>query len=460
MNRESGLRALRSRSFDVAVIGGGATGLGCALDAALRGYATALIDAGDFAHATSSRSTKLIHGGVRYLQQGNIALVREALHERELLRANAPHMVRELPFFVPARGIASKLYYAAGLKVYDALARGTFPRSRIERGGVRYWDAQFDDARLAIALAQSAVDAGAAVANYVRADGFRYESGRIAAVRAVDEEGGEPFEIRARAVINAGGIFGDAIRRMDDPQAAPLLRFSRGSHLVISHEALPLGGDALLVPRTRDGRVLFAIPWHGHALVGTTDVAAERAEDEPRADAAEIDYLLQTLNEYAAQPVARADVRSVFSGLRPLVNRGASATANLSREHLIDVARSGLVTIAGGKWTTYRKMAQDTVDAARREGGLPDRPCRTQRHALHEVPAEPDLEYAARVEMARTVEDVLARRRRTLFTDAADACAQAPSAAAVLRRVLNRDEAWAAQQTRRFAQLARRYSAV
>ena len=465
MNRDANLHRLKNETFDVLVIGGGATGLGCALDAASRGHRTALIEAEDFAKATSSRSTKLIHGGVRYLQQGNIALVREALHERALLRANAPDLVRPLAFLVPARTWWERLYFRTGLRLYDALA-GTpdFPRSSAVREGVVYWDAQFDDARLAIALARTACDRGAAVANYIRATAFRYDNGAICGVDAVDGETQERFSISARVAINAAGVFVDAVRRMDAAGATPLLRYSRGSHIVVEGDALQMSGRALLVPRTPDGRVLFAIPWYGHTLIGTTEVAVAQPEIEPTPGADEIDYIVQTVNRYLSSTVSLHQVRSAFAGLRPLVDRSAATTARLSREHVIEVSPNGLITIAGGKWTTYRKMAEDTVDAAQQHGGLPPRPCETRNLRLHDDTAAvaamdgaASIEFFARHEMARTVEDVLARRMRTLFVDASAALEMAPACATTLGTALGRDSAWAAEQVREFAALAARY---
>lgn len=466
MNRDENLQRLKSERFDILVIGGGATGLGCALDAASRGHRTALIEAEDFAKATSSRSTKLIHGGVRYLEQGNIALVREALRERALLRANAPGLVYPLAFVVPARTVWERLYYGAGLRVYDALAGSNdFSKSAIERGGVVYWDAQFDDARLAIALATTACDRGAAITNYVRAAAFRYENGVICGVDAIDIESQERFSVAARAVVNAAGIFVDEVRRMDSPAAMPLLRYSRGSHIVVAGDALRMSGRALLVPRTSDGRVLFAIPWYGHTLVGTTEVAVDAPEIEPAPSGNEIDYILQTVNRYLPQPVSRADIRSAFAGLRPLVDRSALHTARLSREHIVDVSPNGLFTIAGGKWTTYRKMAEDTIDAVELRAGLRTRPCQTRTLPLRDETAHASslgdsarVEYFARHEMARTLEDVLARRMRTLFVDAQAAIHLAPAYAAKLAAALGRDEAWASQQAKKFSALAAGYT--
>jgi glycerol-3-phosphate dehydrogenase len=512
MNREAALRRLPEERFDVLVIGGGATGLGTAVDAASRGYATALIDAGDFANATSSRSTKLVHGGVRYLQQGNVGLVREALHERAALRRNAPHLVDDLEFVVPAYRRIDVPYYGAGLAAYDLLAgksdvgrsriissagaRARIPalRSRGLHGGVAYHDGQFDDARLAIALARTAVDCGATVANYVRAIGFVYDAHRrVAGVRAVDTESGAELAIRARVTINATGIFVDELRALDDPGAPRLLAHSRGSHVVVRAAALGPAKSALLVPKTSDGRVLFALPWHGHVVIGTTDVPVPAPESDPHPSEDEIAYILSTVNDYLDVPLVRADVLATFAGLRPLVNRRATSTAKLSREHVIDVSASGIVTITGGKWTTYRKMAQDAVDAAARAAALGSAPSRTATLRLHgasgDVPDDDALRvygsdaaalaalvreepalgerlhadlpytgaqivYAARAEMARTVEDVLARRTRALFLDARAARECAPRAASLLARELGRDAGWAAEASDAFARRA------
>jgi glycerol-3-phosphate dehydrogenase len=459
VKRSSGLERLKRETFDLLIVGGGATGLGCALDAAARGYRTGLIEARDIASGTSSRSTKLIHGGVRYLRGGNVALVREALRERELLLRNAPEIVRPLEFFVPARSLREKLYYAAGLRLYDVLARGsTLPLSRMTRGGVCFYDAQFDDARLAIAIAQTAVDRGAAVANYVRADSFIRDTGRIAGVVAIDEETHETFAIRARCVVNAAGIFADAIRRMDDPSAPAKLSFSRGTHVVVSQSAFDPGTRALLVPSTSDGRVLFAIPWHGRTLIGTTDVAVDVPEAEPRPSRDEIAWLLEAIAPYAGSTVERSDVTSAFAGLRPLRRAPARRTADLSRDHAVEISESGLVSVLGGKWTTYRSMAQEAVDVAVRTAALPAARSNTERLLLCSVPQKPEIAYAARREMARTPEDALARRDRVLFLDAREALERAPSAARVLAHELNRDDAWCAEQVGRFEALARRYT--
>jgi len=461
------LRRLAGEAFDVLVAGGGATGLGCAVDAVSRGYSTALVEAADFASETSSRSTKLVHGGVRYLAQGNVHLVREALRERELLLHNAPNLVHSLAFLTPAYRWREIPYYLTGLKLYDMLAgRGDgFGRSRFVsrsdvlarvpwlradglRGAIEYHDGQFDDARLAIALARTAAAHGAALANYSRLTAVGSSKGdgfRIATVR--DEETGEVFEVRARVVINACGVFADAFRKLDDPDASPLLAASRGTHVVLEPRDL-WSADAVLVPKTEDGRVIFAIPWHGRLLAGTTDVAADPQAD-PQPTQAEIAFLLETLRGYANVELDDSHVTASFAGLRPLVTaRPTNDTARVSREHFVEVSRNGLVTVAGGKWTTYRKMAEDAVNAAIETGGLPCAPCVTAALRLADDPSNelqalvadrpelterlhPDFSYTTadavngfRNEMARTADDVLGRRTRIAFLDrrAAESC--------------------------------------
>ena len=497
--------------FDVLIIGGGATGLGTAVDAVRRGYRTALVEGSDFAKATSSRSTKLVHGGVRYLEKGDIGLVREALHERSNLRRNAPHLVTGLGFILPLYRYYEGPYYFAGLKAYDMLAgKSTFPgssylgrKATLERapdlrssglhGSIHYYDGQFDDARLALALARTALDRGATLLNYVRAQRFMYAGDRAVGAVVRDEETGREYEVRAKAVVNATGIFVDDLRKLDDPQAAPVLSHSRGSHLVFSQDVFR-GKDALLVPKTSDGRVLFAVPWLGHVVVGTTDIPVATAELHVSPTRDEVDFIVNEVNNYLERPVTRADALAAFSGLRPLVSGKAVTTAKLSREHFIEVAKSGLVTITGGKWTTYRKMAQDTVDTFAQSAGLTAAPCRTADLPLHgnpgdatfaddvryasygtdreqllalerEDPAlfEPlaarlpytraEVVFAARHEMARTVDDVLARRTRALFLDVEAARAAASDVARLLANELGRDAAWQTEQLTSFEQI-------
>ncbi len=517
MNRAAALDALRTAAepWDLLIVGGGATGLGCAIDAAARGYRTALVEAADFAKGTSSRSTKLVHGGVRYLRQGNVALVLEALKERGLLLKNAPHLVHDLPFVVPNYSWWEGPFYGVGLRVYDLMAgRAGFGRSRrlsreetLERlptvepegldGGVVYYDGQFDDARLAVNMAQTAAEQGAALVNYCAVKGLVSEDGIVTGAGVEDRETGEAFAVRARVVVNATGVWADRLRRMDDPDAAPMVTASQGIHLVLPRRFLP-SDTAIMVPRTDDGRVLFAIPWHGRVVVGTTDTEVPTADLEPRPLPEEVDFLLRHAARYLTADPAPADVLSVFAGLRPLVGAadGEGGTAAISRDHTLHVAPSGLVTITGGKWTTYRKMAEDTVDQAATLAGLPERPCPTHDLDIHgahphpevfgpladygaDVPAlreliasdarfaepiHPDHEivagqvvWAARREMARTVEDVLSRRTRLLLLDARAAIAVAPAVAALLAEELERDAAWEAEQVAAFRELAAGY---
>ncbi|AYH42435.1 glycerol-3-phosphate dehydrogenase/oxidase [Azoarcus sp. DN11] len=508
LDRAALLARLReTESWDMLVIGGGATGLGCAVDASARGHRTLLLEAHDFAKGTSSRATKLIHGGVRYLAQGKLPLVHEALAERSRLLANAPHLVHRLRFVVPAYRWLDIPKFGAGLAVYDLLSgvQG-IGRSRVLdpantlvalptlnpaglRGGIAYWDAQFDDARLAVALMRTHFDHGGLALNYLPVDGLIVEDGHVRGVLAHDVETGESFRLRARVVINATGVWADAIRRAELPDARPLLKPSQGVHIVVDAGFLP-GRDALLVPETADGRVLFVIPWQGRVLIGTTDSPRQDLPLEPAPLAGEIDFILAAVAPYLVRPPARADIRSVFVGLRPLIGAGDSAaTRSLSREHCIEVSPGGLVTITGGKWTTYRRMAEETLDTAQSVAGLPRHACVTAglrlhggeagvssdpygaaRAAVEALPGagravhagldltEAEVRYAARCELARGVEDVLARRHRALFLDAAAAEAAAPRVAAVLAEELGRDAAWCDAEVERFRTLARHYA--
>jgi glycerol-3-phosphate dehydrogenase len=505
----------RSEPWDIAVIGGGATGVGIAVDAASRGYRVVLVEQSDFGKGTSSRSTKLVHGGVRYLQQGNVSLVIEALKERGILRRNAPHLVSDLRFIVPNYDWWEAPFYGIGLKVYDMLAgRYGFGPSRLLsrektlehiptlrtdglRGGVQYYDGQFDDARLLIDLARTADEQGAVLVNYVEATGLiRGDDGLIDGLVARDVESGATLEVPARVVVNAAGPFVDGVRRLDDPGAATMIAPSQGVHLVLDGSFLP-GDSAIMVPHTRDGRVMFAIPWHGHVVVGTTDVPVDTALLEPVPTEAEIDFILETARDYLQRPPSRGDVLSAFAGIRPLVRAGEGTdTAALSRDHTIHVSNSGLVTICGGKWTTYRNMAEDCVDHAATIARLDERPCVTKElniHGYHRHPeqlgelavygaeardledlqrAEPALAeplhpalpyralevvWAAREEMARTVDDVLSRRTRALLLNARAAVEMAPTVAGLLARELGRDEAWVRSEVETFTALARHY---
>lgn len=517
MNRTDGLNALETQNepWDMLVVGGGATGLGCAVDAAARGYRTLLVEQADFAKGTSSRSTKLVHGGVRYLKQGNISLVLEALKERGLLSQNAPHLVRAQSFIVPAYSWWEGPFYGIGMKVYDGMAGrlGLKPSKMLSRektleliptlepeglqGGVMYYDGQFDDARLAVNLAQTVVNLGGTVLNYARVTGLLKGSGLVTGVTLEDTETGTSCEVPARCIINATGVFSDGLRHMDDPEAPGVIAASQGVHLVLSKEFLP-GDAAIMVPHTTDGRVLFAVPWHGYAVVGTTDTPRDQINLEPCALEEEIGFILNNAAQYLHHPPKREDILSVFAGLRPLVKAGdASNTAAISRDHTIMVSESGLLTITGGKWTTYRKMAQDAVDQATVLAGLTPVPCPTEELKIHgwaptdddpanllalygsdtakveflatedpalAAPIHPDLPYpkacvvfAARHEMARSVEDVLARRTRSLLLNARASIEAAGEVAALMAETLGKDETWAKQSADAFRKVARGY---
>lgn len=492
-------------TWDIVVIGGGATGLGCAVDAAARGYSVLLVEARDFAKGTSSRATKLVHGGVRYLAQAQLPLVREALAERARLLDNAPHLVHPLRFVVPAYRFRDKPMLAAGLGLYDLLAgRRGIARSQVLdaartvaalptvqprglRGGIAYWDAQFDDARLALALARTVADLGGVALNYCPVTGLILEGGRVAGVEITDAETGARFKVSGRAVVNATGVWADDVRRMARADAPRMLKPSQGVHLVVDAGFLP-GKDALLIPQTDDGRVLFMIPWQGKCLLGTTDTPRSDRPLEPEPLPGEIDFILETARRYLVRAPSSADVRSIFAGMRPLIGAGdASLTRQLSREHLVDVSAEGLISVLGGKWTTYRLMAEDAIDVAQSLARLPKRysgtadlrlhgalagsmdPYGSDREALDRIQGadvrlmqdasltEAEVRYAVRAEQARTVEDVLARRHRALFQDARVAQALAPAVADLMADELARDGDWVATQVAEFSALADHY---
>jgi glycerol-3-phosphate dehydrogenase len=500
--------------WDLLVIGGGASGLGAAVEAAARGYRTALIERFDFAKGTSSRSTKLVHGGVRYLEQLNVTLVLDALRERGHMLRNAPHLVHDLEFVVPAFSYLTLPYYGFGLKVYERLSgRLSFGASKLLsreraiemlpgvvteglRGGVLYHDGQFDDARYIVSLLRTFQDLGGVAINYVEAIGLLKQGEKIIGVTARDCETDASFELRAKVVINATGVFSEEILSMDGVTPGPLLSISQGTHFVLPRSFLP-GGAALMVPKTADGRVLFAIPWHGVTLVGTTDEAVERAVAEPHSMRSERRFLLEHIARYFGRKPKTEEVSSVWSGLRPLVRKGRGKTSKLSRDHTVLVSKSGLVTVTGGKWTTYRRMGQDAVDRAAEVAHLPKVASRTLDLRLHgwtdesagiaeservygsdlsqlqklseeDAPlnelVHPRLPYklrevvwAARYEMARTVEDVLARRTRALFLDAHAAIEAAPVVASLLENELGRSDAWREDDLQRFLKIAQGY---
>jgi glycerol-3-phosphate dehydrogenase len=520
------VNALQGRpAVDLVVIGGGATGCGVALDAAARGFSVVLLEAEDFSQGTSSRATKLVHGGVRYLAQGNVSLVREALHERATLLANAPHLAQPLPFVMPAYRWWDAAFYGTGLKMYDALAgsrglgRTEFLSSAETRtllpnvqprglaGGVKYWDGQFDDARLCVALARTAAAHGAQVLNHCAVTALEREGGRVVGVVAHDAVGGAELRIRARCVVNATGVWVDDLRNMDRDAGTPakpgIVAPSQGVHLVVDRSFWPCD-HALLVPKTADGRVLFAVPWLGKTILGTTDTPREDVVREPAPFKDEVAFILNESKRYLARAPTRPDVRSVWVGLRPLVKPSgddAENTKAISREHTVLVGRSGLVTVTGGKWTTYRAMAEDVLERCFERDLLPRRAAgitvrlplvgapvdgsvaRVPMSAppgehlygeeaalLRKLPgatrwlwrdgngglSEAMVRFAARHEMAASVEDVLARRCRLLFLDAAEAARQAPAVADLLAQELGAGFDAAASRTA-FAALAERY---
>lgn len=490
INRSVSLQQLSSSApWDCIIIGGGATGLGIAVDAASRGLRTLLLEQCDFAKGTSSRSTKLVHGGVRYLQQGNIRLVMEALQERGLLIQNAPHLVHHQAFIVPNYQWWEKPFYGIGLKIYDRMAGklGLGPsvmlsaeetRKRLPnldpadlRGGVLYYDGQFDDARLAISLMQTAAEQGATLLNYVSVKGLLKKQDRVCGVWSIDKLTGEEYETEGRVVINATGVFADRVMRLDDPRHETLLRPSQGIHVVVDRDFLP-GDTAIMIPRTDDGRVLFAVPWHDKVVLGTTDTPVTEIREEPLPFPEEIDFVLGHVSRYLARDPERKDLRSVFAGLRPLVKGKSRKTAALARDHYLHIAPSGLITITGGKWTTYRKMAEDTVNLAVSRFALNAAPCRTRTLALYGqdrplFPASLDsltetelaqwVRIAVREEACETVEDFLARRSRQLLLDARKALELAPRVARLMAAEGGRNEEWIQHQITNFNEMAAAY---
>jgi len=506
LEREDFLKDLKDakRQWDFIIIGGGATGLGIAVDAATRGYSTLLLEQSDFAKATSARSTKLVHGGVRYLQKGDVALVREALRERGYLRRNAPHLVKNQRFIIGNYKWWEKPFYTLGLTFYDLLSGGmslgrSLPMSRTRviksipqivrtnlKGGVVYHDGQFDDSRLAINLMQTAVENGAKVINYVKViQLLKSADGQVSGIVARDELEGVNFTVDGKCVINATGIFVDDVIRMDNPEEKPLVRPSQGVHLVVDKSFLG-GDDAIMIPKTSDGRVMFGVPWHNRVILGTTDIPVKEFVLEPKALDEEVDFILETAGRYLEKKPQRSDVLCVFAGL----------TKEISRSHKLLVSPSGLITITGGKWTTYRKMAEDTVNAGIRARKLPFRPCRTKDIKIHGYLENPDRDdrmyiygsdlleilklqkenpawsekleagsdftageviWAVRKEMARTVDDVLARRVRVLYLDARKSIALAPRVAEIMAAELGRDREWVRNQVEEFTELARGY---
>lgn len=516
MNRDEMLKSVGEfkDKWDFIIIGGGATGLGSAIEAASRGYKTLLLEQSDFAKGTSGRSTKLVHGGVRYLKQGNLSLVLEALKERGILRRNAPHLVHDLPFVVPTYDWWEGPFYGIGLKLYDALAgKEGFGSSEVLsmeetlkhiptietkglRGGVIYYDGQFDDARLSINMAETAFEQGAALINYFKVTSLLKDGEQITGLEAFDMETNKKYKLNTKVVINATGVFSDSIRKMDDNVVKNIITSSQGVHIVLHRSFLP-GDSAIMVPETDDGRVLFAIPWHNRVLIGTTETPVKEYLLEPVPLREEIDFLLKHAARYLTKDPARSDILSTFAGLRPLVKSGDEEnTAAISRDHTINISRSGLVTITGGKWTTYRKMAEDTIDHAAVIAHLDPEPSVTKElriHGYHNHPEEfgnlqiygsdataiesllredksykellysdfttieGEVIWAVRNEMARTVEDFLARRTRLLLLDAKASIEVALSVAKLMAKELNKNKKWIEEQVNSFDEVAKKY---
>jgi len=519
MKRSESLRAIRyspDKIWDIVIIGGGATGLGAGVDAASRGYDTLVFEKYDFAKGTSSRSTKLVHGGVRYLAAGDINLVLEALNERGLLLQNAPHLVKNQKFIIPNYDWWDGPFYTVGLKVYDMMAGklGLGPSIHITkeetmkaipnlveeglRGGVIYHDGQFDDSRLAISLAQTITDNGGFVMNNCGVTRLiKNEEGIISGVECFDSENNRYYSIKAKVVVNATGVFVDSINRMDDPDHINTVVPSQGIHIILDQSFLQ-GDAAIMIPKTADGRVLFAVPWHGKVVVGTTDTAVENPEIEPRALEEEIKFILNTASKYLTKKPKRKDVLSIFAGLRPLAapEDKNQETKEISRSHRLIISKSGLITMIGGKWTTYRKMGEDIVDKAILLGGMNYMECVTKNMPIHgylkntnnlghlsvygsDLPKiksmigqypelgeklHPDLPYlkveviwAVREEMARTVEDVLARRTRALLLDARASIAMAPEVAELIAKELGLRRKWQKEQVQIYTEYANGY---
>ncbi|WP_185856317.1 glycerol-3-phosphate dehydrogenase/oxidase [Blattabacterium cuenoti] len=541
LNRDKFLNILDNINiWDVLIIGGGATGLGIALDSASRGYKTILLEQSDFSKGTSSRSTKLVHGGIRYLAQGNIKLVYEALQERGLLLKNAPHLVKKQRFVIPIFSWKMGFLYWTGLKLYEWLAGSLsfgkckflskneilkiFPEIKPDKlkGGILYYDGQFDDARLAINLAQTCVQKGGILLNYFQVKNLIKKVGnKISGVIADDLETKKEYSIYSKTVINATGVFSNAISKMDESKCTILIKPSQGTHIVLKKSFFS-SSNAIVIPKTSDGRVLFSVPWYDHVLVGTTDTFLDKCILEPKPLEKEIDFILKTFNKYFIHSPRKSDILSAFSGLRPLVVSHhlshSSSTKDISRSHKLMISPSGLVTIIGGKWTTYRKMAEDTVNKAIEIGNLNKVPSLTKnikiygsvsssnsnnnrkkqsscwkkygedeyhikkliqdnpllgdsliisqeednkddknKYSSYYSCTKAEVIWMVRYEMARTIEDVLARRLRLLFLNAKIAIEIAPKVASLMAQELSRDESWEKSQVASFKELAMQY---
>jgi glycerol-3-phosphate dehydrogenase len=504
-----------SKEYDFIVIGGGATGIGIALEASARGYSVVLLEKSDFTKSTSSKSTKLVHGGVRYLAQGNVGLVREALTERGLLVENAPHLVKNLSFVIPTHGFFDEVLYTVGLTLYDLLAGklslgrskwlsksktinliSTINPKKIS-AGVKYHDGQFDDTRLAINTLQTAVSLGATVLNYCDVKGLiKNSTGKVFGVKFIDQETAEEYEIKGKQVVNATGVFADDILKMDSPRAEKTIAPSQGVHIVLDKSFLP-GNHGIMIPKTDDGRVLFLVPWHNRVVVGTTDTPIKKESLEPTALDEEVEFILKTAARYLTKAPERSDVLSVFAGLRPLAaSKGnGNKTKEISRSHKIFESESGLLTMIGGKWTTFRKMGEDLVDKTEQKQGWSHIQTKTKNLKIHGYKKNVDhnnplyfygsdedgvleiskkegmkeyisktlqvinaqVVWAVRYEMARTVEDFLARRTRCQLLDAKESMKMAPQVAKIMAAELGEDEEWQLKQIADYTKVTSNY---
>jgi glycerol-3-phosphate dehydrogenase len=514
MNRDKNISILKQPAeWDIVIIGGGATGLGAAVDSSKRGYKTLLLEKNDFSKGTSSRSTKLVHGGVRYLQNGDISLVIEALKERGIMKNNAPHLVKDMSFVIPFYDWWNSPFYGLGLKVYDMMAgdMGLGPSTLLNKdetieminnvkqeglkGGVIYHDGQFDDSRMAITLCLTASELGATLINYAEVKSLIKKHEIISGVEVLDKETKKKYSIEAKVVINATGVFSDQIVKMDQPEARAMIRPSQGVHLVLERDFLD-GDHAIMIPHTSDGRVLFAVPWHDHVVLGTTDTPIDHADEEPKALEEEVTFVLNNASQYMTKKPKRKDVKSVFAGLRPLAAQqdNSTQTKEVSRHHKVNVSTSGLISVLGGKWTTYRKMGEDTVDTAMVVGGLDEKKCKTKKLKLHGYEENVDFDdplhvygsnrhkiissgnpednrslsdkfyisknlilWSVEQEMAVHLEDILARRVRGLFLDAHEAINIAPEVAQIMADAMKKDNKWIARELNEFNTIAKKY---
>ena len=516
MDRDTNLDKIQSFNgqWDIVIIGGGASGLGIAVDASKRGYRTLLLEKNDFGKGTSSRSTKLIHGGVRYLQNGDISLVIESLRERGILKKNAPHLVRDLSFVIPTYDWWSSPFYGIGLKIYDMMAGSlglgkSLILSKEEtiklipnvnkkglRGGVIYHDGQFDDTRMAISLALTANDQNACLINYCEVIGLIKKNNLVTGLEFKDTIKNQTYEIKAKVVINATGVFADKIIKMDQPKSKKLIKPSQGVHIVLEKKFLD-SPHAIMIPHTTDGRVLFAVPWKNYVVVGTTDTQITDTLDEPKPLKEEINFILNNASKYMTIKPAKKDIKSVFTGLRPLAaTSNKKSTKEVSRSHKINISTTGLISILGGKWTTYRKIAEDAVDASISLGGLRKRNCKTKNLRIHGFRKKVDwddplhvygsdsrklksygshkdndslskkifisnsiIHWSVTKEMAMTVEDVLARRTRCLFLDSEESLRIAPQVAKKMAEIMEKDKAWVDEELKKFNTLSKNYKA-